>query len=55
MWKKTTHLCYSFLPLLFQTLATTYRQLRITHNSEKDDVNRLGLFGGHAGPTQNTP
>ncbi len=55
MWKKTTHLCYSFLHLFFQTLATTYRQLNITHRSEKDDVNRLGLFGGRAGPAQNKP
>lgn len=43
------------LRFLFQTLPTIYRQPRITHNSENDDVSRLGLFGGRAGPTQNTP
>lgn len=45
------YLCFSFLSLLFQTgNLDNYEKPRITHNSEKDDVSWLGLFGGLAGP-----
>lgn len=45
------YLCFSFLSLLFQTgNLDNYEKPHITHNSEKDDVNWLGLFGGLAGP-----